>query len=283
MKKDHFSANLIFLIVIELFMTSCAFDEERMSYPDYYRAYSEALYRIEWNHYEIGVSRFDSLIELVPHVPVAHLSRFARISAKEGDCESAARFIRLSLENGWESSNSSPNTPDYGDCDSLITQILARESEIHQQHFHFYYKGLVDSLYEKDSRVRNPVDFLLLRATDSVNKKILLRAIQKYGFPGEKTIGTTSARHAYILLSHMDGDSDYEMIKSILYHAYNQGYLDPFGLAMLIDRRRVFSKKKLEPYYHQIFTPDRNSLSDEQKNTINLRRDSIGLELMIFE
>ena len=267
---------LMLLSILILFFGSCKGKKEVISYPDFYRGYNEVKLLIKNDDLKNAINKFDSLCLGVPHVPANCLFRMARACAEKGQCELASKYLERSIENGKEYGKGVGKKEITGNCEG-IKNVLARETEIHQKHFNNEYKAIIDSMVQKDQETRNNSDFEQMRITDSLNMETLLNLINKYGFPNEKTIGEASAFYAFIMLLHMDRDEGNKVFKPILEKAYNEGFLSPTGLAWIVDRRRSWGPQKLEPYYYHMPSKKFDAFTQEQKDEINRRRDSIGL------
>jgi len=257
---------------------SCKNDLINISYPEFYRGYNKVILMIDNDQLDAAIRSFDSLSSGVPHIPSSTLFRMARACAEEGQCDLAAEYLKRSLINGKEYGKGMGTYKTIVPCPEETAVVLEEEANIHAQYFNYRYKTMIDSMYKADQHARSNESFEVAMAVDSLNMFKLLELIEQYGYPGEKTIGHDSAFNAFIMLLHMDRDKNNKVFRPILEKAYNDGYLWPSGLAWIVDRRRSWSEDRLEPYYYHMPSRIYDQFSKAQKEEINRRRDSIGLE-----
>jgi hypothetical protein len=238
-----------------------------MSYPEFYRTYNLAENYFDRNKLDEGMVLFDSISLRVPHIPSSYFIRIAQEYTRKKNCESAAYYFKKAIENGQEYKRQ--NDQIYG-CKTAIDSILKFKTAIHNKLFNHVFKARIDSMLKYDQNARQDNNFEKSKFVDSTNMESMLELIHKYGYPSEKIIGSESAFNAFIILLHMDRDTNNIIFKPILDKAYHDGFLSPIGLSWIVDRRRV----DMEPYYYHFFE---KKLSAEELIEVNRRRDSIGL------
>lgn len=253
-------------------------NEKQISYPEYYRNFHQIQDYLEAGNIKLAVSKFDILSNRIPHIPSSHLFKMARVCAEQNFCELSAKYLLKSLQNGKEYGKGMGTNKTIDHCILEISEVLEQEFAIHKQHFNFEYKTQIDSMFTADQKARSASDYESISMVDSMNMYTLLAQIEKFGFPGEKIIGHESAFNAFIILLHMDRDKKNKVFKPILEQAYHDGQLWPRGYAWIVDRRRAWGDDEIEPYYHHMPSDKFDTFSLDQKNEINRRRDSIGLE-----
>lgn len=264
-------------LVLLIFIVSCQ-NEKHISYPEYYRNFNQINEYLNSGKINLAISTFDSISAKIPHVPSNHLFKMARICAEQNLCESAAKYLKKSLQNGQEYGKGIGTYKTIEGCKLEISEVLKQEAEIHKQYFNFQLKNQIDSMFQADQKARTESDYEAMKIIDSVNMITLLKQIKKYGYPGEKLIGHESAFNAFIMVLHLDRDKNNKIFKPILDKAYNDGQLWPLEYAWIVDRRRAWGDDELEPYYYHMPSKVYDNFNLEQINEINRRRDSIGLE-----
>jgi len=264
-------------VILSLVILSCQ-NEEQITYPEYYRNFNKISEYLNSGQIEIAIAKFDSLSAKIPHVPSSHLFKMSRICSENNLCDLSAKYLKKSIKNGKEYGKGIGQYKTIDQCSKEIESVLKMESEIHKQKFNFYYKAQIDSMFQADQKARNESDYETLKVVDSLNMLTLMNQIEKYGYPGEKSIGHESAFNAFIMLLHMDRDKQNKIFKPILDEAYNSGQLWPRGYAWIVDRRRAWGDEELEPYYYHMPSKKYDNFNMEQINEVNRRRDSIGLE-----
>ncbi len=132
-------------------------------------------------------------------------------------------------------------------------------------------------MHIQDQSIRFSNDFEQMRIGDSVNMEIMLSLIEKYGYPSERLIGHRGAFNAFIILLHMDRDTNNLIFGPTLHQAYSEGNLSLNGYAWIVNRRRSWGEHELEPYYYHMPSQNYAFFSEEQKKIIDIRRDSLGL------
>lgn len=272
-------SKLTTLLILQIFLlVSCRTDKDFMTYPEYYREYRDVKYLIENNQLDVAISKFDSLIVSVPHIPSSNLFYVAKECAQREKCQLAAKYLKLSFINGKEYGIGHGKNQKIHNCKDQLADIFAKENKIHQSNFNLEYKKAIQLMIEEDQDARGGSQNLNAVTVDSLNMSKLLELIDKYGYPSEKLIGHSTAFDAFVILLHMDRDEENRIFKPILDKAYNDGYLWPRGLAWIVDRRRNWGPKKMEPYYYHMPSKKYDQFSKEHKLEIDRRRDSIGLE-----
>lgn len=267
------------LFIFFLVFGSCAAQEENyISYPSYHRSMNVVSSLIQYNQMESAIYLFDSISSRVPHIPSEDLMRVAVNCGLNDRCELAAKYFELALENGCEHGKEIGAFIILKKCKDVTDVLLDLEDEIHKRHFNYQYKMSIDSMSNKEWNLRQAEDYDLIPKLDSLHMIKLLDLIEQYGFPGEKIIGNISADNAYSIMLHMDQDRGNKILRPILEKAYNDGYLSPYRLASIVDRRRYMGTDKLEPYYNLFFKYKKyESFNSKELDELNRRRDSIGL------
>jgi hypothetical protein len=269
-----------FLMTFLFGIFSCSDSQtNRITYPEYYKSTTKIFKLMEDGDLDIGILKFDSLIEKIPFVPSSDYFKMAKFCAEKGRCDRALKYLELSFLNGHEYDHSISPLNETSSCRLKVKDLISKESSIHQKYFNFEYKAIIDSMFSVDQNARegkvNDIGDI-----DSLNFIALLYLIDKFGFPSEYLIGSTSAFNAYILMLHMDKDLDNIKLKPILDNAFDEGYIGPIGYAWIVDRRRIWGPKKIEPYYYHMRSEYYDNLSKNEIIEINRRRDSIGLDSM---
>lgn len=250
---------------------------DKITYPEYNKSTKKIFRLMEDGDLDVGIQKFDSLIQKVPFVPSNHSFKMAKFCAENGRCDIAIKYLELSFRNGHEYDQVVNSINQLSSCMLKLKELISKESIIHKKYFNFEYKAIIDSMFMIDQNAREGIgkDF---GNADSINFISLMYLIGKYGFPSERLIGSSSAFNAYIMMLHMDKDLDNIKLKPILDDAFNDGYLGPIGYAWIVDRRRIWGPKKIEPYYYHMTSEYYDNLSKNEIIEINRRRDSIGLD-----
>ncbi len=250
---------------------------EEISYPEYYKSTKNIFRLMEDGDLDIGIQKFDSLIQQIPFVPSYDYFNMAKFCAEKGRCDMALKYLELSFRNGHEYDQAVSSLNETSTCRLKVKDLISKEASIHQKYFNFEYKAMIDSMFTLDQNARegkaNNIGDI-----DSLNFIALLFLIDKFGFPSEYLIGSSSAFNAYIMMLHMDRDLDNIKLEPILDDAFNDGYLDPIGYAWIVDRRRIWGPNKTEPYYYHMRSEHYDNLTKNDIVEINRRRDSIGLD-----
>lgn len=254
--------------------------EEKMTYPEYHRAYNEIIQHSILGETDMALEKFEKLHKRVEHVPSYHYFSMALTCAQNDLCDLSATYLEKALENGMVYRKGMETNEIIGFCEKEITSVLKKESAIHKKRFNYEYQAQINKMFQEDQNARN--QGLDIGVTDSLNMIKLLEQIDEYGFPSEQIIGEESALNALFILLHMDRDRGNKVFKPILDEALFNGELSPMGYAWIVDRRRVWGREKLEPYYYHLLSPRIDELSLEEKIEIDRRRDSIGLELQFL-
>lgn len=272
--------NLVLLIlsVLTSGLLFCQPSFSHIDYPTYYRNMNTINDLLELGEFEKARYKFDSIVVLVKHVPSAHYFKMARISAERNNCELTRKYLLAAFKNGEEYGKGIRKHKVIIGCTTIVNELIAKEKEIHDKYFNYDYKAQIIAMHEEDQSVRTSNEFKTKgKVIDSLNMEKMLSLIDKYGYPSEKLIGIRSAFDAFIILLHMDRDTNNKIFGPILNEAYSDGYLWPNGYAWIVDRRRNWGINRLEPYYYHMPSPNYDTFSVEQKKLINIRRDSIGL------
>lgn len=246
-----------------------------ISYPEYHRNFNIVKNLVENNEVGQAISRFDIFSAAVNHIPSKDLLFVANACAEVQRCQLCYMYLEKSIDNGLEIDKIKENSSIFQYCNEEVKLV---SSKVDNFRFNIKYKYLIDSMFKIDQQVRMQSDLKKMVIVDSMNMHSILNLIGDYGFPSEKLIGKNSAARAFIIFLHMDQDLDNQILEPILTKAFKNGYLAPRQLAWIIDRRRNWGPKKLDPYFYQIPAKSYNSLTKDQKVEIDLRRDSIGLE-----
>lgn len=271
-------------------MTSCYPDNSELdNYPDYYQNYNKTQKLIDEGQLQESLALFKNIANSVSYVPASNYFTMAQIASKTGDCELTASYFTKAIENGYEYDktlkmkerlNEKTFLEKYGfeNCNQNIERIAKKQSDIQNQYFNQEYKKIIDSLFQKDQEIRlNEFDEKSIQI-DSTNILTLLNLIKSYGYPNAKIVGHKTSSRAFIILLHFDKDYDNKILKPIIDNAYHSGFLSPTGLAWIVDRRRNWGPKQLDPYYFQIPAKVYDNYSIHAKEVVNARRDSIGLK-----
>lgn len=253
------------------------YNENIIAYPQYYKEYREVRSLINENYFDEGITLFDSISKMIPHVPSHHYLKIAQSSALFKRCDLSSKYLEKALINGLEYGKGMGTNKTIDLCDNEINTILAKEAEIHMSNFNMTYKAIIDSMIVADQEYRSSNFDSKNGNIDSLNMVMLLKCIDKYGYPGERLIGHSSAFNAFIIILHMDRDKNNRIFKPIIDEAYNSGQLWPNGYAWIVDRRRAWGEDDLEPYYYHMPSNIYDDFSVEMKREIDRRRDSIGL------
>ena len=275
MEKMRYRFYFLMIVLVGIF--SCNINpKDNITYPEYYKLKRKISKVMEDGDLDIGILKFDSLIAKVPFVPSFDYFRMAKFCAEKGRCDMAVKYLELSFRNGHEYDEVVNSINQLSSCMLKLKDLIFKESSIHQKYFNFEYKTIIDSMFMVDQNAREGKGNAI-GDTDSLNFMLLLDLIKRYGYPSEQLIGSSSAFNAYIMLLHMDRDLDNVKLKPILDDAFNHGYLDPTGYAWIVDRRRIWGPKKIEPYYYHMRSEHYDDLTKNEIIEINRRRDSIGL------
>lgn len=259
---------------------SCQTQEvDQISYPEFHNHFRYIRTLIKAQKIDMAISQFDSISQRVSFTPSHYLFSMANACAKEGRCDLAAHYLEKSLINGREYGKGFGRTKTIDSCQEAINATLAKEQSIHEHHFNFTYKEMIDSMIVDDqaSRSGEGSSAQLVQNTDSINMIKILNLIENYGFPSDRLIGHNSAMQAFIIILHMDRDTGNIIFKPILDKALQEGKIDPSQYAWIVDRRRYWSERNLEPYYYHIYTETFDQLSIAEVEEINRRRLNIGL------
>ena len=268
----------IYCAILIAFFFACKNEDPKMSYPEFYKNFNEIAAFIYNDQIEEAIVKFENIATRIPHVPSSYYFGMARACAEKGKCSQAAKYLEKSLVNGQEYGKGVGMHKTIDLCEDEINNVLIKEEEIHKEHFNFEYKALIDSMIVIDQRAMSESDYERARTVISQNMATLLSNIERYGYPSEMLIGHKSAFSAFILILHSDIDKENEIFSPILWKAFENGQIWPKGLAWIIDRRRVSSEDKLEPYYYHLSSEKYYDLTAEQMEEVNRRRDSIGLK-----
>lgn len=258
--------NNIFLFCFILIIFSCN-DSVKNDYPTYYRMYNDVMKYKDAGQEETALSHFQEAEKLVEYIPSWHYMEARNLAIRLKNCQLQNDYFQKAVTNGFE----------FKDED--LSFYLCEENgdyEIIRPQYDLAYKAMVDSIYQVDQNSRGSgKDF---SASDSSNMALLLRYIKEKGYPSAELIGSESADHAFIVMLHFDDDIGNQIMGPIIDQAYDQGYISPQNYAWMVDRRRNWGPDELEPYYYQIPTKGLFELSDEERDTIEERRYSIGME-----
>lgn len=265
------------ILVFSIMIASCQ-NEEQISYPEYYRSFNQINDHLNSGDIETASNKFDDLSKKITHVPSSHFFKMARTCAENNLCVLSAKYLKKSFQNGYEYSERTNTNKSIINCSLELKEIFEQEKELHKLIFNYEYKSQIDSMFQADQKSRMESDYESMKIIDSLNMQTLLNQIEKVGYPNEKLIGHKSASRAFILILHMDRDRNNEIFKPIIDKAYSEGLLDPKSYAWIVDRRRAWGDKELEPYYYHMPSKKYDNFSLKQINEINKRRDSIGLE-----
>jgi hypothetical protein len=119
--------------------------------------------------------------------------------------------------------------------DSIITNAIHLRNIV--------YQNKVDSLYSLDQKYRKKAGSYkvygdTIAFLDSLNMKGLINLINRYGYPGEKTLGKdtpSKMNNAYIIIRHHYQNK--KDISKLLYQALLNGNISPYMYAELEDKK----------------------------------------------
>lgn len=259
-----------YLIILGLILTIISCREEITSnYPEYYRTYNQVLRLEKEEKFKEAFKLFQESEKLVEFIPVQHLLEGRNLSILTKNCELVHDYFQKAVDNGFEFEqyNFSSNL-----CLDISNTSVKRTKGFDQQ-----YKKEIETIFQADQAIRNNPTNENMQKTDSLNIDKLLSLIEEKGYPSSKKVGNKAASNAFIVLLHFDSDVGNKILKPIIEKAYHQGMLSPENYAWIIDRRRNWGPKKLDPYYFQLPSGKYFELTEEEISEIDDRRYSIGL------
>ncbi len=112
---------------------------------------------------------------------------------------------------------------------------------------------------------------------DSLNTYYLLSLFNKYGFIGEELVGEEGFVHVSSMLLHYDQDTNNTVLEPILNKAYREGRIEPYELAMILDRH-LGGKYTIQKYWCWPYIgKEKLQFTEEDIPEIIKLRESIGL------
>lgn len=271
---------LILTGIFAMVLVSCSQDkltsQKRISYPEFYHGCNQVKVYLDQGQLELAMKRFDEIATQVPNVPSRYYYTLAHKAAENERCTQAAKYLKKAIINGSEYGGHKSEFEKIP-CNAETSNILAKENEIHAKYFNYEYKSTIDSMYARDLKIRALNDASIIAQHDSTNMAKLMELYNNYGYPGEKIVGSISAKSANILLLITDPNNSRNNILSIFKKAYNDGHLTARTYAGLSDRKRSRGVNYTAPYYYEMPTSDYKDMLEIEKAEIDRRRDSIGL------
>jgi len=112
---------------------------------------------------------------------------------------------------------------------------------------------------------------------DSSNIYTVIELFETYGFIGEELVGAEKAPYIHRFLLHFDKDTNNLILKPILDSALNNGKILPIAYCQIIDRHLYYQNQTQQFWTWAIATKSRLKFSTEEKESIILNRESIGI------
>jgi len=217
----------------------------------------------------------DSLESMFPNIRSIHYFELAFLASMKKKCDVAEKYLIKALESGFEYGKGMLPNKTLMNCVEMKKRVLGEYNT--EDRFNQEYRKKLAQMIIDDQNFRTGGDTSLNYDVDSVNMIKLLDLINQFGFPDEKKVGYVGYESAFFIILHMDQDLDNKILGSILRTALEHGELTPSWYAWVVDRRRAWGPKKLRPYYYKLPHKSLDSLTRQEVEVVNLRRDSIGL------
>ena len=272
---------------ISILFFSC--EKESENYIDYYHLIRESKKHSKLNDPNRALEVFDLATKKVQYVHIRNYIYAAFEAKKIGSCELALQYLSKAIIQGYN--HDAPHLTEeeflsnFFDCstesktnqdlkNSLLSMLKNPNRTINIK-----LKETLDSLFIVDQKVRvesNSSDYM--KEVNSSNILLLIKLIEKYGFPDERLVGTYTAENIFYVLLHFDSDHNNVILKDILEDALKRGQITPQNYAWLIDRRLAWGPDRKDPYYYQMPTKKITDLTEEEIKEIDTRRSQIGLK-----
>lgn len=277
----------LYCIAITICLNACKTASD--NYVEYYHLIRESKQHSKENDPYKALEAFDMATKKVQYVHIGNYIYAAAEARKIDSCEIAIHYLSKAIMQGYKYEASHLTEEEFVsrffDCaegsqskqdlkNSLISMLNNPDHGINPG-----LKETLDSLFMIDQKIRldgYSTDYM--KEVDSSNISLLMKLIEKYGFPDERLVGTHTAENIFYVLLHFDSDLDNLILKDKLDDALRQGQISPQKYAWIIDRRLAWGSDQKDPYYYQMPSRKMKDLSVEEIREIDARRYQIGLK-----
>ncbi len=268
----------LFVLIFTLFVCFI----QGQNYIPYYNLINEGNKLLYHKKYQEAADQFEKAMRLVKYVHCNTYTAAAIAQSHLNKYKKAMAYLKKSIEQGgWTYSHIKgarfqekfTEMPAY-------EKLTSQDAALVKVQINAIYAHQLDSLYhiDQDTLRKDGKHQESAMYSDSLNFAVLLKLIDKYGFPSEQIVGLTAAHQAEIIIHHNARLPKNEAYWPLWQDAVKKGELNPEVYAWMYDQYLAWYKKETPYFYHCIAPIDK--LSMVELELVDQHRKEWGIPLL---